>query len=109
MALDRAWFNPVILNPKALPALLHPVPKDNPHRTDVVVDEGPYGTHDEFMACPPKVPHNLRNDDIDKSMPRWTIKEPLDPLVTFKLLNTAHLRVCPHFHHVLLITHEGRI
>ncbi|KAL3690464.1 hypothetical protein R1sor_016773 [Riccia sorocarpa] len=85
MALDSAWFNPVVLNPKALPALLHPMPVDHPKRIDDVSNEGPFAIHDEFLACPKKVPHNiLRNDDIEKSQPTWTIKEPLDPLTLDK-------------------------
>ncbi|KAL2609255.1 hypothetical protein R1flu_027828 [Riccia fluitans] len=85
MALDRAWFAPVILNPNGKPSLLHPMPVDHPKRIDDVSNEGPFAVHDEFLACPKKVPYNiLRNDDIEKSQPKWTIKEPLDPLTLDK-------------------------
>lgn len=82
MAGDAAWFNPVVLNPDALPALLHPLPMDHPERVDYVMDEAPFAIHEEFLGGHPRdFPRNLTNLDIAGSQPKYQIKYPLDPMV----------------------------
>ncbi|CAM6125850.1 unnamed protein product [Calypogeia fissa] len=85
MAGDAAWFSPTVLNPDALPALLHPLPMDHPERVDYVVDEAPFAIHEEFLAGPKRdFPRNMTNLDIVGSQSKWQIKDPLDPMTLLK-------------------------
>jgi hypothetical protein len=92
MAGDAAWFNPAVLNPDAMSALLHPLPMDHAERVDYILDDAPFAVHDEYMALPPRdFPRNMTNKDIAKSSPTFRIKDPLDPMVRATFTSTKFM------------------